>query len=204
MSESSSQVIALSAGLDDYFREPVREAFKDGSVDASEATQVYLVGLLSDFAKPTKETASPLSESVTFLYRDAMNAAGQERFRRLQQLGDGVLYSMGYFHGTQLRATDENYVAGVGKNAYGHAARMLRTGQGVSRGPDVLEELSAGFERFVAVLRYVSDWVFAKSQHDEEGLVKLYDRWQKTRSPVLRNELGQRGLIPSDDPGGVH
>lgn len=205
----SSQVkvdssLSLSADLGAYFREPLEVAMRDAEVQASGAAESYLVQLLSDFAKPTGASTSALSQSVTLLYRDAMNESGHERFKRLQELGDGVLYAMGYFHGTHLRGADEGYVAKIGSNAYGHAARMLRTGQGSASGPDVLDELATQFTRFVDVLRRVSDWVMAKSARDEESLVKLYDRYLRTGSTVLRNELAERGLIAVSGPGGVH
>lgn len=203
MSESASPNISLAASLGDYFRAPVTEAMRGKEVAASPATESYIVQLLSDFAKPTQESSSPLTQPVTFLLRDAMNATGQERFKRLQSLGDGVLYSMGFFSDTRS-LVDRGYVAQVGASAYGHAARMLRTGQGQAGGPDVLQELATKFERFVDVLRYVSDWVAAKGARDEEDLIRLYERWQKTGSEVLKNELGQRGLLPLANPGGVH
>lgn len=203
MSESASPNISLAASLGDYFRAPVTEAMRGKELAASAATESYIIQLLSDFAKPTQESSSPLSQPVTFLLRDAMNASGQERFKRLQSLGDGVLYSMGFFCDT-TRKVDRGYVAQVGASAYGHAARMLRTGQGQAGGPDVLDELATKFERFVDVLRYVSDWVAAKGARDEEDLIRLYERWQKTGSEVLKNELGQRGLLPLGNPGGVH
>jgi len=203
MSESQSPQISLAVSLGDYFRAPVIEAIRGKEVTASPATESYIVQLLSDFAKPTQESSSPLSQSVTFLLRDAMNASGQERFKLLQSLGDGVLYSMGFFSDT-LRRVDRSYVAQVGASAYGHAARMLRTGQGHAGGPDVLDELATKFECFVDVLRYVSDWVVAKGARDEEDLLRLYERWLKSGSEVLKNELGQRGLLPLANPGGVH
>jgi hypothetical protein len=33
---------------------------------------------------------------------------------------------------------------------------------------------------------------------------RLYERWLKTGSTVLQGELGQRGLLPLKNPGGVH
>lgn len=204
MSEPSSQpFIALTLSLDAYFREPVTQALRGRDVEASSATTSYLVQLLSDFAKPAEDTTSPLTQSVTFLMRDALNASGHERFKRLQSLGDGVLYGLGFFS-DKLRGPDERYVAQVGSSAYEHAARMLRTGQERPRGPHVLDELAAQFARFVDVLRYVSDWVSAKAAHDEAALVRLYERWLKTGSSVLQSELGQRGLLPLKNPGGVH
>ena len=204
MQESSSRAITLSADLSDYFREPVGIALREVEVEPSPATETYLVQLLTDFARPEATGTSVLSDSVTLLFRDAMSAAGQDRFRKLQSLGDGVLYAMGYFGGSQLRGADETYVARVGSSAYDHAARMLRTGQGRSSGPDVLDELARQFRRFVDVLRVVSDWVAAKGARDEASLLKLYDRYQRSGSSVLRTELCRSGLLPVEGPGGVH
>lgn len=202
MSEPSSRPsISLTLSLEDTFREPVTQALRGRELQASPAIEPYLVGLLKEFAKPTEATASPLTQPVTFLLRDAMEASGQERFKRLQSLGDGVLYGLGFFAGT-LRGADEEYFAHVGSSAYEHAARMLRTNHG--RAPNVLEELATQFGRLVTVLRDVADWFSAKAARDEEALVKLYERWLKTGSTVLQGELGQRGLLPLKNPGGVH
>jgi hypothetical protein len=35
-------------------------------------------------------------------------------------------------------------------------------------------------------------------------VVKLYERWMKTGSAVLEQELGQRGLVPLSKQGGLH
>jgi hypothetical protein len=195
--------ISLTPSLGEYFRAPVSDALRGQEVPASAATETYLVQLLSDFAKPTGDSSSPLSEPVTLLLRDAMEASGVERFRKLQALGDGVLYGVGFF-GRQVRGVDRNYFVQVGSTAYGHAAQMLRTGQGTVAGPDVLDELAREFARFVAVLGYVSDWVLAQSARGSEGLVRLYERWLRTGSPVLSTELGQRGVLPLKRTGGVH
>lgn len=203
MSESESTKLSLTLSLDDYFREPVDDALKGDQIKASPATRTYLVQLLSDMAKPSAETASPLTQPVTFLLRDAMDATGHDRFKKLQSLGDGVLYGMGFF-ADNMKGVDEGYVAHVGSSAYEHAARMLRTGQGTATGPNVLGELASKFQRFVEVLRYVADWVTAKAARDEEAVVRLYERWLKTGSPVLQSELGQRGLLPMRKLGGVH
>lgn len=199
----SNPGISLTASLGDYFREPITQAFKGKEIGASTASEAYLVQLLTDFAKPTTETASPLSQSVTFLLRDATNATGHERFKRLQGLGDGILYGMGFFSDS-MRGADRAYLARVGASAYDHAARMLRTNDASARGPDVLNELACKFERFVDVLTYVADWVAAKGAQDEKALVKLYERWLRTGSTVLHNELGQRGLVAMKNGGGIH
>ncbi|HTJ82154.1 MAG TPA: hypothetical protein VL400_10550 [Polyangiaceae bacterium] len=198
----SPLTIALTPSLGDYFRAPVGEAIRGRDVDASPATEVYLVQLLSDFAKPAGDTTSTLTEPVAFLLRDAMEAAGSERFRKLQALGDGLLYGVGFF-GHGVRGVDRKYFLEIGATAYGHAAQMLRTGQGAVSGPDVLDELARKFARFVEVLAYVSDWVLAQSARGQKGLVDLYERWLATGSAVLSNELGQRGVLPMKKSGGI-
>jgi hypothetical protein len=198
-----SPAIELTPSLGEYFREVVSEAIKGREVKASPASETYLVQLLSDFAKPTQETSSPLTEPITFLLRDAMNASGSERFRRLQTLGDGVLYGVGFF-GVRLQDPDKRYLVHVGSTAYGHAAQMLRTNNGVAAGPDVLDELARKFGGFVEVLSYVSDWVMAQSARGEEGLVKLYERWLRTGSGVIERSLGEQGLVVQKNPGGLH
>jgi hypothetical protein len=196
-------IIAIAPSLGDYFRAPVCEAIRQREVDASPATESYLVQLLSDFANPSPETRGVLTEPVAFLLEGAMRASGSERFKRLQSLGDGVLYAVGFF-GDAACGADRRYFVEVGSSAYGHAATMLRAGQVEASGPDVLSELARRFDGFAAVLGYVSDWVLAQSAKGQAGLIKLYERWQKTGSAVLRAELGQRGISALPNPGGVH
>src|SRR5215213_3281646 len=100
MQELNSLKISLAPNLGEYFREPVTEAIRGREVQASSATESYIVQLLSDFARPRPETTSPLTQSVTLLLGEAMEQSGPERFKRLQTLGDGVLYGMGFFSQT--------------------------------------------------------------------------------------------------------
>lgn len=195
--------IALASSLDDYFSEPVREALRAHELAPSAATERYLVQLLSDFAKPDHESRAPLSEPVAFLLRDALEASGPERFRRLQRLGDGVLYGVGFFH-REAASADRSYIVEVGRGAYGRAAGMIVGADDPRSGLDVLGELARGFDRFVEVLAWVGDWALAQSARGQAGVLALYERWQKTRSSVLHTELGQLGLVPAKNPGGLH
>jgi hypothetical protein len=169
----------------------------------SAASETYLVQLLSDFANPSAETRSALDRPVAFLLHDAMAAAGAERFRRLQSLGDGVLYGLGFF-GQAVEGADRRYYIHVGASAYGHAAQMLRAGQSRASGPDVLDELARKFDGFTAVIAMVADFVMAQSARGHQGMLKLYERWLKTGSAVLEKELGERGIMPLAKQGGVH
>ena len=134
------------------------------------------------------------------------SAAGPERFRRLRALGDHSLYALGFFGGhIELKGVDRGYVSSVGSTAYSHAAAMLRTrarAQRSSREPDVLSELAAKFDRFAAVLADVAEGTLACGARDERSVVKLYERWLKTGSSRLAEELGARGIVPTRGMGG--
>src|SRR6185436_1493618 len=90
-SESGSSPIEIAASLGRYFEAPVHEAVKCKRIVASEAAGKYVVELLAAFVKPDEVAGSALSQPITFLLRDAMEARGTERFKRFQSLGDGVL-----------------------------------------------------------------------------------------------------------------
>lgn len=195
--------IALMPSLGEYFRGPVHSAIQRRDVDASAASETYLVQLLTEFANPAPETRSTFDRPVSFLLKEAMEATGAERFKRLQSLGDGVLYGLGFF-GQSLHGSDRKYYVLVGESAYAHAARMLRARQGITGGPDVLDELARKFEVFAAVIAWVADFLMAQSARGQEGLLKVYERWLKTGSSVLKEELGERGIMALGKQGGIH
>lgn len=200
-----SQTIALSPSMPLYFQEVVVEALRSRNVQATEAACSYLVELLCEFAHPDEQAGSALSQPLTFLLRDALEAAGAERFRRLRVLGDGVLYVVGFFGGhIELRGVDRGYVMGVGSTAYRHAAAMLRRSAKTATGPEVLSELADKFERFAEVLSDVADGAMTSGVSDERTALKLYERWLRTGSGRLAKELGARGLIPIRGRGGLN
>jgi hypothetical protein len=186
-----SKTIALAPSMPIYFEEVVGEALRSRNIEATEAVCRYLVDLLCHFAHPDEQIGSTFSQPLTFLLRDALEAAGAERFRRLRVLGDGVLYVLGFFGShIEVKGIDRGYVVGVGSTAYRHAAGMLRrSATAISQGPDVLSELADKFERFAEVLNVVADGTLVSGVRDERSVVKLYERWQRTGSSRLAEEL---------------
>jgi hypothetical protein len=205
----SKPSIAISPNMSDYFRDVVAGAVRSRQIDATEGALTYVVGLLCEYAHPDENAESTLCQPLTFLLRDAMEAQGPERFKRLRALGDGVLYAAGFFGDHVLKGTDRGYVLSVGSSAYDQASAMLRVGVGSradssNQGPGVLSELASKFERFVEVLADVADGTIASSAHDERSVVRLYERWMKTGSARLAEELGALGIVPTRGSGGVH
>jgi hypothetical protein len=189
-----------------FFQEVVGEALRSRNLDATEAACSYLVDLLCEYAHPGEDAGSTLTQPLTFLLRDALEATGVERFQRLRVLGDGVLYVVGFFGGhIECKGIQRGYVISVGSSAYRHAAAMLRRSAAAdSQGPDVLSELADKFDRFAQVLGDVADGALASGARDERAVLKLYERWLRTGSCRLAEELGTRGLIPVRGSGGLN
>jgi hypothetical protein len=200
-----SHAITVSPSMTRFFQEVVEEALRARNVEATEAASSYVVGLLCEFAHPSEQTESTFNQPLTFLLRDALESTGAERFRRLRSLGDGVLYGVGFFGGhIELKGIDRGYVVGVGSTAYHQAAAMLRLNARIGQGPDVLSELAEKFDRFVGVLNDVADGALASGARDERSVIRLYERWLKTGSSRLADELGARGLVPTRGTGGLN
>ncbi|MSP26564.1 MAG: hypothetical protein EXR75_15735 [Myxococcales bacterium] len=172
-------------------------------VAATDAAEQYLASLLGEFARGTRAGESA-DRPLTLLLGEALESSGAERFQRLQNIGDGVLYAVGFFGDAfEKRGADPHYAMSVGSSAYGHAAAMLRlTGSGA--GPDVLAELARSFERFVAVVMEVADALFTPGVDDDTSVLRLYRRWERTGSERLADALAVRGVCPVRAIGGVH
>jgi hypothetical protein len=200
--------IAISPNITEYFQEVISDAIRVRRVEATDAAATYLVSLLCSFTHPDEEAGSGFNRPLTFLLHDALEASGAERFRRLRALGDHSLYALGFFGGhIALKGVDRGYVSSVGSSAYTHAAAMLRTRAHAERrpgAPDVLSELATKFDRFAAVLADVAEGTLACGARDERSTVKLYERWMRTGSSRLAEELGARGIVPTRGSGGIN
>lgn len=193
--------IDISPNIEAYFEEIVHDAMRAKQVAATPAAEHYLSGMLVDYAKGEKPKA--LDEPLTFQLRDALQSHGAERFSRLQRLGDGVLYVVGFFGAwLRRRGADRDYVMSVGSSAYGHASAMLRL-SAQDAGPNVLAELSDKFDRFVVVLGEVADGALASAK-DDTSLLRAYERWQETGSSKLAESLVEMGFFPMHGTEEIH
>jgi hypothetical protein len=200
----SASRIDVDLDVEQYFEAIVGEAIEARRAEVSEAAGQYLALLLSDYARG-ELGQEPFDEPLTFLLRDALQAAGMIRFQRLQAIGDGVLYALGFFRGAfARRGADRGYVMRIGASAYEHASAMMRLGGADGSGHDVLGELSHHFDQFVGIMTEVADGALVSGGQDDESVLRLYERWRRTGSPRLAEALGNLGISPLRDAGGVH
>ncbi len=198
--------IVATASVSDFFEEVVEDAMKARRVSASDATTSYVVALLADLAKPGSPVEKTLQRPLTLLLDEALHTNElADRFEKLRTLGDGVLYSSGFFADHfEARGVDTQYVIGIGRRAYESAGSLLRAGKPEEdNGPDVFHELATDFASFVDVLADVANATVAKSVATSRGILKLYERWLKTRSDRLADALSSHGFVPPRGGGRV-
>lgn len=200
--------IDLASNLETFFQTLVDDAVKTQHFEATEAAELYVAGLLADYAKPARLESEALERPLTLLLDEALHAEGRERFERLRTLGDGVLYTSGFFADhLSTRGVEIRYVRALGARAYDSAAAMLRHTAGEGTGaPDVFRELADNFVNFAEVVSRVADVLQANAAHHSSNrqVVRLYERWMKTGSGPLAVALAGRGLTPQRGHGGIH
>lgn len=192
--------IVATTSVEDFFEQALGDAMKSRKMSASDGATSYLIGLLADFAKPGSAGERTLEKSLTLLLDEALHTPTlADRFEKLRTLGDGVLYSSGFFADHfEARGVDAKYIIGIGRTAYEGAGSLLASGattEEESSGPDIFHELAVGFSDFVDVIAEVANATLARGVATSRGLLKLYERWLKTRNERLADALSSHGFV---------
>lgn len=203
--------IVASASVEGYFEEIVEDAIRARKLSPSEPARAYVVALLADLAKPGNPVEKTLERPLTLLLDEALHAESLgDRFEKLRVLGDGVLYSSGFFADHfEARGVDSKYVIGIGKTAYETAGSLIRSGSSSrtvneqATQIDIFHELAASFATFVDVIADVANTTVAHGVATSKGLVRLYERWLKTKSGVLESALTSHGFVTPRGGGSV-
>jgi len=174
----------------EYFRELVESALHRQHLAAHELTSFYLVNLLSGFVNFDQSTAVETDEALGVRFVKALGAAGVRQRDELRQVGDRSLFISGFFSDSLSRSlVDVDYYIQLGESAYGSLARRGDAALG-----DVFDELSAKFPAFVDILCEVSERSALTSNTD---LLRLYEKWLRTRSRRSGDLLVARGIVPN-------
>ena len=177
----------------EYFRDLVESALQHQHLAAREGTSFYLVNLLAGFvhADPAAPTAD---EPLGVRFVKALQEAGARQRDELRRVGDHSLFISGFFADSLSRSlVDVDYYIQLGENAYGSLARQADGTYG-----DVFDELAGKFPAFVDVLGEVSERTAMASNAD---LLRLYEKWLRTRSRRSGDLLAARGIVPNASIG---
>ena len=186
--------IDICGDLTQFFREAVVSVRQRRSYVTTSTAETYIAGLLADHAHPGDDFRE-FDKPLTMQLSQALSAVGNERFARLRRVGDGVLYTTGFF-GEYLenRGIDQSYFEEVGARAYATAGQMLILDRSEQNG--LFAELAEQFHMFVALVHDVAESLRVIAARTERALVQLYERWLDSGSEALAVALATHGLVP--------
>ncbi len=183
-----------------WFREAVTELLSQRRLKVQEATEFYLVDLLTRFLERERLFTEQADGTVRVeplalvLLKALREADRRARSRELRRLGDTALFVSGFF-GDSLAGSpvDVDYYIAMGERAYGTLADSERArGQG-----DLYGELAERFGDFVDLFAELSE---RSSLGSNQALLRLYERFLQTRSERVADRLRARGVALFSGP----
>ena len=197
MSEAGDLIV--STDLEGFFREQVTDARNELGIELEEVVEFYLVNLLCDYSNASAQQTVG-DEPLALIYKRAREADSIERISILKDLGDGALYTAGFFvESIQSSVVDVDYYITMGGHAYSSLGNLV---SGYARGntfSQIYREMAHAFPSLVTVLNVVSEGSRETRSEDAE-LLKLYERWLETKDPRLYQQLLEKGLLTTFEP----
>ena len=182
----------------EMFKDLVEDALDHQGVENSVDSTAYLVHLLDSFVRHDarfKTAGTSPDRPLAEIFLSASQTHSSHSVTGLRFVGDLALFLVG-FYADALRhaiAGTSCYVR-LGRSAYG----VLATSRGAAGAAVLFNELAANFVRFADVLSEVSENC---SVTDPSDLLRLYERWEQTRSSRSAEQLRAQGvlLVPGSD-----
>ena len=177
----------------EFFKERVESACERQKLHPQPLTSYYLVSLLDEFTHIGRSAAAEAmvsNEALGIRLARALQSGGTDQRTGLKQVGDVSLFISGFFSDSLRRSlVDVDYYVSLGGYAYGS----------LGASSDVLSpifcELSEKFVAFVDVLSEVSE---RSSLTSDADLLRLYEKWARTRSRRNGDLLAEKGIVPAD------
>lgn len=191
------QQIECHADLNAYFFDRLTRALKSRKVDAPDSTKSYLVRMLSKLG----QGAAKLSRSLVELKLEAATSPPNRQISTLRELGDQALSTSGLFEANlRSRGISRRYVAEMGSGAYRTVGQLAGTSQRSTERMQagVYWDLSLHFEDYAGVLNELCEGTSLLPGGLD--LLALYERYVRTRSPEVLEQLSGLGVWLSPDP----
>jgi len=185
--------ILVSQSAREWFKEAVSEVFSLRRLSVQAETEFYLVELLTGFVARERlfieqPDGTQQEEPLALILLRAMAADRRERAGQLKRLGDTSLFVAGFFGDSLARGpVDAGYYRAMGERAYG----ALAEGERSATLAGLYGELSRRFDAFVDCFAEIAELGDLESNR---GLVRLFERWQLTRSERVAEKLRSRGV----------
>lgn len=186
-----------SPNLREFFIKKIKAALLQQRLTVSAEVEFYLVNLLAHFADATNYFRTTLAggrenRPLALRLYDA-TFQPERRFQHLKDLGDVSLYHAGVFYdGLYEQPINVDYYITMGASAYHSLANM--TTPSTHRLSDIFAELGERFQALVEILYLCCEAEVANTDND---LLRLLDRYHKTRSQKAREILEGKGIDPA-------
>lgn len=186
--------------LTEFFTQKVQTSLGEQGTRISKEVEFYLVQLLLHFS--LSENFFSVDEKGRFtqrplalkLYDAVFSEHEGKRFYHLKSLGDTALYHAGVFYeGLCHQVIDVDYYINMGGQAYSSLANLSTTKSPTKRLKDIFAELSENFRELVEILYLSCESEIVRTDND---VLKLLDRYFKTRSKKAKELLGEQGIFP--------
>ncbi len=181
----------LVGSMREYFRETLTASLRSRGVSLSETAQVYVVNLLTEFARSdhafagTDRGDKPVMAELLIRAQDS---EPQEAIRLYKHMGDSTLYLSGFFPSAVERgATSVDYYVSVGGSAYDAVSRLVRTQAATSSA--LFAELADRFKELVELLCSMSLHGERSRRLDDSQVLSLVDRYRRATSPAEQREV---------------
>jgi hypothetical protein len=192
--------VLASQSAREWFREAVGEVLSLRRLSVQAETEFYLVELLTSFVSSERlfveqADGTVQEEPLALILLRAMAAERRERAAQLKRLGDTSLFVSGFLGDSLARGVvGADYYRAMGERAYGALAAAERSAALAG----LYGELSRRFDAFVDCFAEIAELGDLGSNR---GLVRLFERWQLTRSERVAEKLRARGVALFAGPG---
>jgi len=180
----------------EHFSMMVSKAMKGQGIKASPMAEFYLSNLLTGFIDASRISDKTFSER----FLKALGAEGGLKKILLKELADSSLFISGFFHESLKRKiVDVDYYMDMGIISYNMLSEFF-SGNGRDYNTtlsSLYREMSEKFLKFADILDEISEESSIKTALD---LLRLYERWLKTKSKRTETLLRELGIDPVSVP----
>lgn len=190
--------LAIVPSTSDFFVAEIEKISRRHGLSLNPILVQYLSEVLVKFAASQElKLVSPRGEKAvtpTEFWMEVQKLPPAQQFIALQFLGDYSLFTTGFF-GEYVKSSilDMDYFQALGGKAY-YRAGEIRESLAAERAINVYFSLSESFKSFSEIFSELFDQTLF---HNNEGALKLFQKWQGSGSDRLSRMLLENGFQTS-------
>ena len=199
--------IEILGSLEDFFQAEVLAVSKKQNVELDLHVSAYVARLLVRFSQSSSivEQHLPSGEKskepvLALLWLEGLQKRPFEQITQMQYLGDVALFTSGFFSDRiEKSVLDRDYYMAMGEQAYQQVGSLQRSLRSDLALRELFFKLAQTFPSMVSILEEIAIRSQASQQN---GIVKLYQRWLESSDQKISRVLQENGVIPQSSKKG--